>query len=99
MLPWCRTRYDGTDLGASYYRCTNWSQEACAGGRREGDILLHVLPKSRGQQFRVRGDVPASLTRGLEAPLIIGLLPDILLHTHATKAELHFHHSGCRSAA
>src|SRR5271157_4379605 len=43
--------------------------EACAGGRREGDILLCVLPKSRGQQFRVRSAVRARLTSGLEAPL------------------------------
>ena len=38
-----------------------------------------VLPKSRGQQFRVRDDVRAGLTRGLEAPMIIGLLPDTRL--------------------
>ena len=49
------------------------------GGHREGDILFHVLPKSRGQQFRVRDDVRARLTRGLAAPLIIGLLPDTRL--------------------
>ena len=59
--------------------CQVIEQEACAGGRREGDILLHVLPKSRGQQYRVRGDVRARLTRGLAAPLIIGLLPDTRL--------------------
>jgi len=35
-----------------------------------------VLPKSRGQQYRVRSDVRARLTRGLEAPLKLGLLPD-----------------------
>ena len=61
------------------YRHTDWSPETSVGGRREGDILLHVLPKSRGQQYRVRGDVRARLTRGLAAPLIIGLLPDTRL--------------------
>ena len=55
------------------------SPKTSVGGRREGDILLHVLPKSRGQQYRVRGDVRARLTRGLEAPMIIGLLPDTRL--------------------
>src|SRR5271157_1510899 len=69
VLPWCRTRYDGTDLGAPYDRRTNWSQEACAGGRCEGDTLLHVLPKSRGQEYRVRSTVRARLASALEAPL------------------------------
>ena len=45
---------------------------AAGGVRRRtslGDILLHVLPKVRGQQYRVRWDVRARLTRGLEAPI------------------------------
>ena len=84
VLQWCRTRDDGTNLSAPKDRRTNDSpQEAGAGGRREGDILLHVLPKSQGQQYRVRGDVRARLTRGLEAPLITGLLPDARLRLHA----------------
>ena len=54
-----------------------------------------MLPKSRGQQYRVRGDVRARLTRGLAAPLIIGLLPDTRLHRpRLPTAQLHFHHSG-----
>jgi hypothetical protein len=34
-----------------------------------GDILLHVLPDKRGQQYRVRNDVRTRLTRGLKAPM------------------------------
>src|SRR5271157_2478289 len=54
-------------------RHANWSREMSVGGRREGDILLPVLPKVRGQQYWVRCDVRARLTRGLDAPMIIGL--------------------------
>jgi hypothetical protein len=73
--------------------------EACVGGRRKGEILLHVLPKRRGQQYRVRGDVQARLTRGLDAPMIIGLRLDAHLRPEATTARPHFHHTGCRRAA
>jgi hypothetical protein len=45
-------------------------------------IQLRVLLEDRGQQCRVRSDVRARLTRGLEAPLIIGLLPDTRLQHH-----------------
>ncbi len=41
-----------------------------------------MLPKGRGQQYRVRSDVRARLTSGLEAPLKIGLLPDTRLRLH-----------------
>src|SRR5271157_6059513 len=74
--------------------------ETSVGGRREGDILLRVLPKSRGQQYRVRSDVRARLIRGLEAPLKLGLLPDTRPQLpKTTKRSLNFHHSGCREAA
>ena len=36
-------------------------------------MLLHVLPEGRGRQYRLRGDIRARLTHGLEAPMIIGL--------------------------
>ena len=38
--------------------------EPAAGGHREGNNLPCVLPRDRGRQFRVRGDVRVRLLRG-----------------------------------
>ncbi len=100
VLPWCRTRFEGTDIGAVVPSHVLITGDECRKGRREGDILLRVLPKSRGQQYRVRSDVRARLIRGLEAPLKLGLLPDTRPQLpKTTKRPLNFHHSGCREAA
>ena len=62
-----------------------------------GVSLLHVLPDGGGQQYRVRSDVRARLSGGLEAPLIYRPVTRSPPPTPlTTKARPHFHHTGCR---
>ena len=62
-----------------------------------GVSLLDVLPDGRGQHYRVRSDVRARRSGGLEAPLISRPVTRSPPPTPlTTKARPYFHHTGCR---
>jgi hypothetical protein len=67
VLPWCRTRNEGTDSGAPQRPTPTHHRRSAAGDVARGDSLLGVPPGVRGRPDRVRGDARAGLPGELEA--------------------------------
>src|SRR5262249_54040357 len=72
--------------------------EACVGGRREGDILLRVLPEGSGATLPGTGATSgpdwwaSSRPQLVKRPATRHSPP----RTWTTTVRLHFHHTGCR---